>query len=55
MTYLPPLPPSTPAGPTSSSGICQASMIVPLITPSSAGGISSTTGPTSRVSKWGVR
>jgi hypothetical protein len=39
----------------SSSGICQASMIVPLITPSSAGGISMTTGPTFFVLMKGLR
>jgi hypothetical protein len=38
--------PSTPAGPTSSRADCQTSMTVPVIEPSSAGGISSTNGPT---------
>jgi hypothetical protein len=53
--YFPPLPLSTPAGPTSSSGTCQASMMVPLITPASAGGISNTMGPASLVLKKGIR
>jgi hypothetical protein len=47
--YRPPLPWSAPAGPTSSSGICQQSMIDPTMVPSSAGGMSSTIGPAWRV------
>jgi hypothetical protein len=50
MRYLPPLPLSAPAGPTSSSASCQALSTLPTITALvPAAGISSTTGP-SRVS-----
>ncbi len=55
MRYLPPLPLSTPAGPTSSSAACQQSSMEPVIEPSPAEGISSTTGPTSFVLKKGIR
>jgi hypothetical protein len=55
MRYFPPLPLSTPAGPTSSMAVCQASSTEPTSEPEpSAGGISSTTGPASFVSKKGM-
>ena len=53
--YLPPFPLSTPAGPTSSIAVCQQSSTEPTIVPVSAGGISSTTGPTSLVLKTGMK
>lgn len=49
MRYFPPFPLSTPAGPTSSMAVCQPSSTLPVISPSSAGGISKTMGPTSFV------
>ena len=53
--YLPPAPLSAPSGPTSSIAVCQQSSIRPTMTPVSAGGISITTGPTSLVSKNGMK
>jgi hypothetical protein len=52
--HFPPLPSSTPAGPTSSMAVCQRFMMLPLSAPSSAGGTSRTIGPASLVLRNGI-